>query len=193
MPATYTIRKVHDNPRSWQSKQGGPMVSYKVDLDGPNGRDGVEWSRREGSAMPVVGQRVEGEIEQGNYGPKLKVARPAGTGFGGGGFRPRDPKETAAIQRQHSQEMALRFLDAVDLGEATLGKTGKQILESVVRPLIDWFQRDIEDGVRLAEQPGYGQPPKTREPVRTGESDVPGDGSEFVHPQESLEGTPING
>jgi hypothetical protein len=58
-------------------------------------------------ADPEVNTRIEGTLEPSDYGMKFKKAF---SGSGGGGFRPRDPKESAAIQRQHSQGCAVALL-----------------------------------------------------------------------------------
>ncbi len=105
----FTITAVSPNPRQWNSTKGGPMLSYRIDLDGPDGPvAGVEWARKATSVAPTVGQQLDGTIDtSGSYGPKFKQA-PAG-GFGGGGPRVEDPKRAATILRQHSQDMSLRY------------------------------------------------------------------------------------
>lgn len=196
MPA-YTVSHVAENTREWSSQQGGPMVAYKMTVKDPTGAEvtNVEWSRKKDSPAPKVGETVDGEIATQTVdtrnGPmqvrKFKKAQQGG--FGGGGYRPRDPAETAAIQRQHSQSVAVEYLRY----RAMLGDVpGEWKTRDGLRELIDWFQRDIEDGVRLSQQPGYGQPRRVREPVKTAGSDVPEPApGEFEHPKTDLDKTPF--
>lgn len=161
----------------------GMFTSYKLKLQTG---ETAELFQRKDSVPPKAGDSIDGTLEQGQYGLKVKK----NAKLGGGGFRPRDPKETAAIQRQHSQSVAVEFLKAKVAAGALEEFPGMDKF----RVLVDWFQRDIEWGVRLASNPGYGQeqkpkaPPSKPAPV----SDVPGAGDgEFVHPQTDLEGTPF--
>src|SRR5690242_13876910 len=81
----------------------GMFTSYKLALQ--SGQT-AELFQRKDSPAPVAGQVIDGTLEQSQYGLKIKK----NAKLGGGGPRQRDPRETAAIQRQHSQEMALRYL-----------------------------------------------------------------------------------
>lgn len=189
----YEITAVATGFREWNSQQGGQFFAYKITLKDPTGRvhENVEWSRKSSSAAPQVGESVEGELETKTVnaasGPfqvtKFRKAQQAGSG----GFRPRDPKETAAIQRQHSQSVAVEYLKY----RATLGGIPDEWkTRDGLRDLIDWFQRDIEHGVRLAL---YGSPlPETRRDLeRTGVSDLPEDAP--THPPVDAEGLPFTG
>lgn len=193
---TYTISHVAENTREWTNQAGGRMVDYKLTVKDPSGAEvsQVELTQKPETAVPQVGQTIDGDIQTRTIdtarGPmqvkKLKRAQQAGGGFGGS--RQRDPKETAAIQRQHSQSAAVAFLAAKVAAGALEGPFPSM---DQFRLLIDWFQRDIEDGVRLSQQPGYGQPRRVKEPVKTGGSDVPEPAAaEFEHPKTDLDKTP---
>ena len=79
-----------------------------------------------------------------------KLARPAYNGGGGGGGRQRDPKESAQIQRQHSQEMALRYA-AIRAEKEMLPEPFKL---GDLRAVIDWFEEDIAQSVALRQPDG---------------------------------------
>lgn len=76
-----------------------------------------------------------------------------------------DELRTAQIQRQHSQEMALRYL------VAQKAKASETFSLDVVRETTDWFERDIDDAVRLRqtsiEQTSNGTVPVAVEEVIT--------------------------
>jgi hypothetical protein len=187
---SYTVLAVSPDTEEWNNKAGKAMVSYKVKFT-EHADKVVKWNQSATTAPPQVNQAVEGDIDwNAQYMPKFTrhYAKPDGGNFDGGGgggtWKPRDPAEIAAIQRQHSQEMALRFL-AVN-GEAvkaTNGKRAFEALDAVVKPLIDWFQRDVNAGVELAKKDGetkqsYGQP---KDIERTGQSDAPVQPEQFTH------------
>jgi hypothetical protein len=160
----------------------GMFTSFKVKLESG---ELAELFQRKDSVPPKPGDQIDGTLEQSQYGLKIrKVAK-----IGGSGPRQRDPKETAAIQRQHSQSVAVEFLKAKIQAGAMEGFPSTDQL----RQLIDWFQRDIEWGVRLAEAPGYGQEQKAKTPPKkpAPASDVPTAGEgEFVHEPQDMSGTP---
>lgn len=111
--ASYEIQAVAGQPRDWNSSQGGPMKEYRIDLKDDAGAviQNVEWSRKVSSPAPEVGQKLDGTISEGNFGPKFKQAAAGG---GGGGGRFRDPVEDAktrrSIQMQHAQKAAVEAL-----------------------------------------------------------------------------------
>lgn len=113
----------------------------------------------------LVGTRVSGTLEPSQYGLRFKKDRPAGGGGFGG--RPRDPKESAAIQRQHSQGCAVALLHV----KAIAGKLADDDLTPAkIKQLADWFDDDIAGGVERkhpSQQMVRGLPVRN-EPVRTG-------------------------
>lgn len=185
---TYTVQSVAPDPRSYDAN--GPKLAYKVRFAEHADKE-VEWSQNATTQAPQPGQTVEGSIDwSGKWGPKFKRSfQQQGGGSssstGGSTWKPKDPGEVAAIQRQHSQEMALRFL-AVNAAavQATQGKRASEALDAVVKPLVDWFQRDITAGQQLAKadaqtRENYGQ--QRKDSVRTGQSDVPSLAEGFEH------------
>lgn len=179
MPLTVTML---ESQRDVDLKDKGWFTSYKVTVnDGSTETAGAELFQRKDSVPPKVGDVIDGTLEPGKYGPKIrKNAKPGGFG---GGPRQRDPKETAAIQRQHSQSVAVEYLIFRAQLDDELPK--EWLTRDGLRDLIDWFQEDIEYGVRLSQQPSYGKPRKIKDTVQTGKSDIPApaDG-DFKHPPE---------
>lgn len=102
------------------------------------------FAKADESDWPQVGSKVTLTLSPGSkpeYPPTAK--RPSRGGFGGG--RRRDPAETKAIQRQHSQEMALRALCL--LAECGgLDSAAKDDLRAELVDWADWFDRDISRG-----------------------------------------------
>lgn len=74
-----------------------------------------------------------------------------------------DELRTAQIQRQHSQEMAVRYL------AANKSKASDKITLEVVEATTDWFENDINNAVRLRdvsiEQTSNGDVPVASEEV----------------------------
>jgi len=102
----------------------------------------AEWFTSQTTPIPQPGTRGEWILEPSQYG--LKAKKPRTGAPGGGGFRPRDPKESSAIQRQHSQEMALRLLAVqVTRGQLTEGTD----IKATIKGYADWFDDDIAAGV----------------------------------------------
>lgn len=101
----------------------------------------AEWFTKATTAIPAPGSTLEGEVTQTNYGLSFKKAS-SGGGYGGGGMT---PERQRAIQRQHSQDMAVQLMAAFE--PVTEGRTAKAYLE-VVRELADWFDADVN---RVAE------------------------------------------
>lgn len=119
----------------------GDFKTYYMTLTDAEGREvQADWFRKASSPAPTLGQRIEGELEDGQYGKKFK---PLQTGAPGGP-RPEDPKRSAAIQRMHSQEMSLR---AVEL-ELTLSLAEKPTsgdeLRDRLRRWANWFDADAK-------------------------------------------------
>lgn len=155
----------------------GTFTSWKLTVtDGTTETAGAELFQRKDSVPPTVGQVIDGTLEQSQFGWKVKKTAKMG---GGGGFRPRDPKETAAIQRQHSQEMAVRWTAIAQ----SRGLLPESFTIQNLKQVIDWFERDISD-----HAPPYGTN-KVKDTVQTGRSDL-GDDPSFQHQKAPLEGTP---
>jgi hypothetical protein len=139
MPA-HTIIAVSPNVREWTSQKGGPMKSYRVHLKAQDGTvtENVEWARKADSPAPTVDQQIDCTIDPrpGNdYGPKLALEQKGG--FAGGG-RARSPEETRQIVRQHSQHMALLYVQA----KAAVGALPADFKPSDLTKIVDWFDAD---------------------------------------------------
>ena len=93
-----TISKVLDR-REW-SGQHGPMVTYKVELEG----HGVaELNQKPSTPAPQAGESVFGELQPGREGfpPKLKKVQQ--NSFGGRGD---SPEQRRSIERQVAAKIA---------------------------------------------------------------------------------------
>lgn len=137
----YTVIAVSNETRPWTSQKGGPMVSYRVHLKDTAGQvsENVELSQKTATPAPQPGQLLEGNIDNGEYGLKFKKAFQQQNGPRG-----RSPQESAAITRQHSQDMALRAIDlGVSLGVVKKPEDGKALLD-LVAGTADWFDKDVQ-------------------------------------------------
>ena len=137
---TYKIVDVDPEPRQWEWPKGSGQINldYTLTVDQHDGP--VVLTQKIGTPAPVRDQVVEGHLEPSKiagYPPKLKKDRPPGVGGFGG--RPRDPKETAAIVRQHSQHMTLLYLQA----KAAQGAIVQFPSMEEIRKVVDWFDADV--------------------------------------------------
>jgi hypothetical protein len=143
--SNYTITDVDPRTREWEYPKGSGNfnLSYKVKVKERDQE--LEHSRKKGKPAPAVGEVIFGVIEEskGDFPDKLKKVQQGG----GGSWSPskRDPAEVKAIQRQHSQEMALRSLElAQKLNLLTASDTPE--LFRKIQGTADWFDRDIANG-----------------------------------------------
>jgi hypothetical protein len=161
---TYEILHVGDDVREWTAKQGPAagqtFKSYTVRAKCPDGMErNFEVSRKPDSPPPPLGA-VEAEVKpsQGDFPDKLKLTpQGRGGGFGGG----MSPERQAAVQRQHSQEMAIRMLDAFE--PRLDGRTAKTYLPQI-KALTDWFDADVNQASPNASQDGGVNPPSLPAP-----------------------------
>lgn len=141
MSKDYTVQGI-ESKREWSGKYG-PMVTYLVKLAGED--EFVEVNRKPTTDAPKDGEVLTGELipnANPQFPAKLKVDKPAFTPGQGGGFK-RSPADTKAIQRQHSQEMALRYLTLVGKTNATLED---------VSSVAAYFDQDIVDGSAIVPE-----------------------------------------
>lgn len=97
----YTIQAVSPETRQYDTKFG-PMVSYKVKF-AEYGQP-VEISRKNTSQAPRQGEVLEGNIEEGQYGPKFKKE------YNQGGFTPGfQPQNAGGSTTQGSSASSGRF------------------------------------------------------------------------------------
>lgn len=81
------------------------------------------------------------EVEQKPNG-RWKVAQKNGGGFSGGG-RQTHPEDAKRMARCHSQQMALRYIGLkIQLGIVQ----GDFTMDKELKPIIDWFEKDIGNG-----------------------------------------------
>jgi len=173
----YLIEAV-GTPREW-GNDFGRFFAYPLTLQGEAGE--IEWSRKQESRAPVPGERIVGDITNGQHGRKIKVdlnaTKELSGGSSGGGsrggpaksreYKPEhefDPAKTARIGRSHAQEMALRLF-AINEPHPS---TSKQITVADVLAIADEFQADVEAAAKAAQGAGgvgtgAESPPGSRE------------------------------
>lgn len=137
---TYTVVKAEQ--KKTINGQHGELVVWGLTLRNGDGKEAQVETVSKPTTTYSEGQSVEGEVSNSDYGLKFKRAMSGGGGFRGGG---RSPADTKAIQRQHSQEMALRLLSL----EAQLGARTTVSFDEVSK-LADQFDRDIANGKAAA-------------------------------------------
>ncbi len=159
--ATITIDEVGE-PRPYDSSYG-PMVAYLLTFSGNDARGQGEISQKPTSPTPQVGESLEVEIlpgrvkdeETGERWPQRlkRVKQPAPAGVSG---RPMDPARESRIVRQHSQEMALLHVAAMERRAAAkgtdLGSLNTDLDLGKLKSIIDWYQRDAENAKPLGDQ-----------------------------------------
>lgn len=136
---TLEIIEVSQPPDSWTLKNGPAagqeMHTYTVRAKGPDGEQTYQINRKPTSGPPEMGAD-EYEITPPKPGtsfpPKIKKVYRGGGGGGGG----MPPERQRAIQRQHSQEMALRLI------EIQVGGKG-QVNKDELTYWADWFDADV--------------------------------------------------
>lgn len=143
MGNTYKITAV-ERSQQWTG-QFGPMVSYYLTLDDGHGgtTSNIQLRQKPETPPPFPNQTLTGQIAADNQGnPLFRKEQPAHlTLLPGGGGMP--PERQRAIQRQHSQDMALRCVDlAYRLGVmATPADTAD--LFTKIAAAADWFDKDV--------------------------------------------------
>lgn len=90
----------------------------------------VEWYAKATTPVPAAGDKLDGELENGQYGWKFKKAGQGGGGGGGRGWQPPDPKDQQRIVRQHAQKCAVELLKtAHELGLLAPASDGETPLQ----------------------------------------------------------------
>ncbi len=74
----------------------GPSVVYSLELEGPEGRVEADLVQKQATPAPAQGGRVEGDVQDTEYGKSFKKAPPA---FGVAGPRGKSPEEQGEIRR----------------------------------------------------------------------------------------------
>jgi hypothetical protein len=155
----YVVTAVSE-PRRWEwPKDSGQFnEDYTLTLEGVD--KPAILTQKPSTAPPQPGAKLDLTLEpHKRFEDKLKASRVRQGAFGGGAAM--SPERTNAIQRQHSQEMALRYAAI---------KGNKELLPDPftledLRKVIDWFEKDISPDARQKTAKGL---PVRNEPVRTG-------------------------
>jgi hypothetical protein len=129
----------------------GPMINYLLVV---NGGKEVDLNQKPSTPAPTQGQEILGHLEDGKYRPRLKRDQ-AGTTTTSGGAASysrggKSPDQQRSIVRQHSQEMALRWIaiggpPAVPDDEAAI---------KVLRYWTDFFEADANSAQAASEGGG---------------------------------------
>lgn len=140
-PTEFTIAKVEVKKELPAQGDRGAATIFKLGLVAPDGSKGWAELFHRGAGGPTEGSKDTLTLEppkQEGWLPSAK--RPSrGGGFKGG----RSPADTAAIQRQHSQEMAIR---AVSILAQTESLDMERHIKDHIREWTDWFEADIANG-----------------------------------------------
>jgi hypothetical protein len=162
-PQEFTVERAwksgtDEKPADWTNNEGGQMTTWEIIFQG----DQTVWkayqNHTKGHPAPVDGAKLSGwkNSDKGTFG----IAAPRRPGGGkGGGYGPED---IARMTRSHSQEMAIRFLAATgylsdqDYDPADKATTGL-ILNNVLRPLVDWFDKDVQAAKPPVPSNGQGE------------------------------------
>jgi hypothetical protein len=100
----------------------------------------AEWFTKAETPIPQPGSKLEGDVSPSEYGLKFKKAQAGG--FNGGGPRGRSPEESRRIVRQHSEHMAILYVEFAHL-RGTLPEGFKL---GDLTPIIDFFHKDAMEG-----------------------------------------------
>lgn len=118
--AEYKIQAVSQETRTYDTKFG-PMVSYKLKLDGVDAP--VELGQKATTPAPIAGVTLNGHIEETQYGPKFKKEQAQ---FGGG-FTPSatsSPSTNSSNSRGNNSDPFTMYLSyAKDILVALVGST----------------------------------------------------------------------
>jgi hypothetical protein len=144
-PTPFKVHRV-ELKKALPARDGKPAkVILKLGLEAPDGSKGYAelFNDEDPATFPKQGGTETFILEAPKQeGWSANAKRPGRGGFGGP--RKRDPAETKAIQRQHSQEMALRFAALVwDDAASQQYKMNPEALLGDIKSFTDWFQEDI--------------------------------------------------
>lgn len=140
----YTLKDL-EVKKDMPGYSGGPAKVLELTLEDDSGTHTAEMFTMASTPLPSIGDKMEGTIEPSDYGPKWKKA---GGRQGGGGFK-RSPAETAAIQRQHSQEQALRREANV------IAAGGRPYSREQLVAVINFFEADIKSKDKSVTWDGF--------------------------------------
>ena len=133
----YTVESARERKR--KQTDFGEKIDFGINFK-EHGEE-VSWFTNATTPMPKAGDKLEGDISQSDFGPKFRKAR--ANGFGG-----RTPRDSGRIERQHSQEMAIRAVALIhDIDPARLEV---EKLADVITFWTDWFVADLDTGSSAA-------------------------------------------
>jgi hypothetical protein len=95
--------------REFASKYG-PMVAYRVRLQGDDGDVEASLNQKRDTTRPAVGEMVDGSLEQTDFGLKLKKTPPPPTGDHRHAGSSKSSQERAEIRRMAAQKAAIELL-----------------------------------------------------------------------------------
>jgi hypothetical protein len=169
----------------WPKDSGQFNEDYELTLEGQE--KPAILTQKPTTAPPKVGDVLDLNLEpHPRFDGKLKAKRVHQGGAGGGGFKPRDPKETAAIVRQHSQHMAVLYLQAkIAAGAATKFPSLDEL-----KVMVDWFDADVASIKAADGQRTVNGLPVRGEPVPTSTPEATTPTADYPAPA-SLDGTPF--
>lgn len=170
MQLTGTIADVR--PGGTVSTQHGDLTAYYLSINSnPPIPDGY---LRAKTYTPQVGEEitvnVDNPAEKGAFLKKVNPQYEGGGKSGSGGGQPSNPDREKRIVRQHSQEMALRFLTLIFPDGAPRDSEGglAPTAENALSGWIDWFDRDA---FSTSARPGLPSKPDTAEPAAANGAD----------------------
>jgi hypothetical protein len=126
------------------SNEHGQFQTYTLTLEGVD--KPADLNQKVETAPPAIGSTMDLTLTPDpKYPAKMKAKKVyVASGAGSGGFQ-RSPEESAKMQRQHSQEMALRYA-AIRAEKEMLPEPFKL---ADLKSVIDWFEKDIADSTAL--------------------------------------------
>lgn len=153
MGGDYLIKEVR-----YRGESDSGFSRFYLDLEDPAGNpiSDAYLQQKPETKHPEPGGTLYGNVEEGEYGPRFRKEQRQGN-FRGGGQRSSSSGSASSplrkspddldrrIVRQHSQEMALRFL--------TLQGVGSPPSLEDLKPVIDWFDADAYSTAIATPQP----------------------------------------
>lgn len=160
MSRQFEVKAVHGEPRAWEG-HGKNFLSYNVDFEPLGGgavEMNVEWAQVDTTPAPTAGQKVAGDISEGNFGPKFKKDNEATKEMGGGA-----PQQFSSSSEATASNTAKTEVD----WDAKEARITRQAILKVVAPTINEVRsltpeikavvEDIEQFVAEAPKRPLGQ------------------------------------
>lgn len=172
MAAEFTIQQVVSTGQPW-SNDYGTFTPYELVLAGsgaPNVTVQLNRKHQDGAVpedkVPKEGEVLYGTIHSTQHGHRFKAeqrdgAPPAQQSNGGKPDEAYWEARNRAIQRQHSQEMALRAIGLT--GQTATGDA----LRDAIKQWADWFDNDVRhvQGAAIVEQTAPSPQPTPDEQI----------------------------